>query len=246
MKLLLYLFSISLLVFTSCSKDDDKPDAASFVLVNKKVYTQADTSNEVKTSQFIYNGNKIVSIVDNDGSKTSFTYTGDLITKTERKDENDVFLSSSEYIYENGKLSTFIEKRPFYSNYNKTLYTYTADGVVFCETFYINSKTGVVSDKSEIYKYTFSAGNLIKRERYGRVVSYEYDTKSNPLKNITGIGLLLDKEFEVSINNVVKIVEFYQSPLIFTCTYVYDENNFPTEQKTFTNGSLTAVDKYSY
>ena len=58
--------------------------------------------------------------------------------------------------------------------------------------------------------------------------------------------MLLDKEFEVSVNNVVKIVEFYQSPLIFTCTYVYDENNFPTEQKTFTNGSLTAVDKYSY
>jgi hypothetical protein len=245
MKKLLYLFSASLLVLASCSKDDNTPDPATSTLVKKVIYT--DINKSIYTSETTYNGNKIVSTLGSDGSKIVYTYTGEIITKVEETDGKGALESTTEYTYTNGKLATSLEKEVG-ADYNyKTVYTYNADGTVSFADVMINTKTGTTDDGGTVGKYTYSAGNLVKKvySYYGKEYSstFEYDTKNNPSKNVTGFSLLLDNEDEASVNNVVKRTS---SSSISTNTYKYDANGFPTEQQSFHNGISDGTSQFTY
>lgn len=245
MKKLLYLFSASLLVLASCSKDDDKPNPATSTLVKKVIYTDIDKSTF--TSQTTYNGYKIVSIVGSDGSKTVYTYTGEVISKIEEIDEKGVLESTTEYTYTSGKLATSLEKEVGEDYNYKTVYTHNADGTVSFADVMINVKTGTSDDGGTVGKYTYSGGNLVKKvySYYGTEYSntFEYDTKNNPFKNITGFSLLLDNEDEASVNNLVKRTS---ASSIYTHTYTYDANGFPTEQQSFSNGKSDGTSQFAY
>jgi len=82
MKKLLYLFSAIALTLTSCSSDDDSNNASG-TLLTKIIETYDDGT--VETTDFEYNGNKIVSVSSDLDfrDETIYTYTGDLITKEE-------------------------------------------------------------------------------------------------------------------------------------------------------------------
>jgi hypothetical protein len=246
MKKLLYLFSASLIVLTSCSKDDDNSSDPATSTLPQKIVSVDGTESE--TTTFTYNGNKIVSTVDSDGYKTNFTYTGDVITKTEEIDDKGVVDSTTEYAYTAGKLSS---KTDFETGDNykyRTKYTHNADGTIAYEEFRVNVATGVEQEYGYIGKYTFKDGNLLKEEKsyYGTVntpSTYEYDTKNSILKNVTGYSLLLDNEEEISVNNVVKTTI---GTYIYTNTYIYNENGFPTEQKSFSNGVADGTTTITY
>jgi hypothetical protein len=245
MKKLLYLFSASLLVFASCSKDDNTPDPVTSTLVKKVIYTDLDKS--VFTTETTYNGNKIVSTLDSDGSKEVYTYTGEIITKVEETDGKGVLESTTEYTYNNGKLATSLVKEVG-ADYNyKTVYTYNADGTVSFADVMINTKTGATDDGGTVGKYTYNGGNLVKKvySYYGKEYSstFEYDTKYNPFKNVTGYSLLLDNEDDASVNNVVKRTS---SGTVSTNTYTYDANGFPTGQQNFYNGKLDGTSQFVY
>ncbi len=244
MKNFLCLLSAIALVFVSCSKDDSS-DSASSILVKKVTDIGSDGSSS--TRSYVYNGNKIVSITDEDGSVLKYTYTGDFITKIEEIDKKGDLTVTTDYSYTNGKLTNEIEKTPNGTYYFKTKYTHNADGTVSYDNFRGTNATGVEQEYGATGKYTFKDGNFVKLEvsYYGdeRFYVYEYDTKNYPFKNVTGLNLLLDDE--TTANNVVKETSTSGSGAnirtsITTYSYKYDANNYPTEKvKTYPSGSST-------
>jgi YD repeat-containing protein len=250
MKKLLYLFCASLLVMTSCSSDDNNSsDSASSIVVKKRVVV---SGNETYTDTYTYSGTKIASMVGADGSKTNYTYTGDVITKIEEFDDKGVIDTTTEYTYANGKLASSLEKDSSEDYNYKTVYTYNTDGTVSFADFMMNKTTGaLVDDGGTVGKYTYSAGNLVKKvySYYGfeHTNIFEYDTKNNPLKNITGIGLLLELEDSNSANNTVKETSTNSTISTITATtYTYDANGFPIEENSVYDGKISSTIKYSY
>ena len=74
MKKLLYLFSAVALTLTSCSDEDDSTNASSEILLTRMIETFDDGST--LTTNFLYNGNKLVEWNDSDGARETFVYNG--------------------------------------------------------------------------------------------------------------------------------------------------------------------------
>lgn len=250
MKKYIYLFSASLLLLISCSNEDDKTDPLATILVRKSVFT--DFNGREDTSTFVYNGNKIVSVSSNNGDKSIYTYTGDLITKIVDTN-NDTLVSTSEYTYLSGKLSSFVFKRVGLDFYRKTVYTHNADGSVFFQSTIFNMITGEEDLGLGILmgKYIFSEGNLIKKVSGSSIEKFEYDTKNNPFKNIMGLSLLLDRDEKISKNNVLRVDAEYDSSYggavskFYVYSYTYAENNFPVKD-VWSSAYYTSTREYFY
>ena len=115
MKKLLYLFTTSLLVMTSCSSDDNSSDSVASILPKTVNYSNPYTTHNASSSTVVYNGNKIVSIKDAT-YRTDYTYNGDIIVKTTSYDTEsgkDVKVSEKTYTYSNNKLATSSYAREF-------------------------------------------------------------------------------------------------------------------------------------
>lgn len=251
MKNFLCLLSAVALVFVSCSKDDSS-DSSSSILV-KKITEFENGSPITRTVQ--YNGNKVVSITEEDGSQRKFTYTGNQITKIEEFDVDGLADGAVVYGYTNGLMTSYVEKYDDLYNH-KTKYTHNNDGTVSYEQFKVNIETGIEEKYGQTGTLTFRDGNLIKAERsysnFNSVEIYEYDAKNSPLKNVVGWNLLLDDE--PANNNITK--RTYTSGSgdnihtdISTYEYIYDVNNFPIEKLAkFPNGDSFSTEtvKYEY
>lgn len=252
MKRLICLFSLALIVLTSCSKDDDNSSNPASSILVKKI---TDFENDKPVFRdILYNGNKLVKIADADGSVTKFTYIGDVITKIENFDGKGELDGSIEYSYANGKLANEVEKVTGDTYYYKTKYTHKSDGTIDYEKFRGVIATTAEEKYGDSGKYTYKDGNLVKREVFysSSVKSYvyEYDAKNSPFKNITGFSLLLDNED--SVNNLIKSTQTSSygtnvDTYVTTYTYKYDTNNYPTERvAAFPNGNSTSNETTQY
>ncbi|WP_343705810.1 hypothetical protein [Flavobacterium sp.] len=249
MKKILCLLSAVAFVFASCSKDDSS-DSASSILV-KKITEFENGSPIIRTVQ--YNGNKVVSMTEEDGSQRKFTYIGNQIAKIEEFDVDGLPDGSIVYGYTNGLMTSYVEKYDDLYNH-KTKYTHNNDGTVSYEQFKVNIETGIEEKYGQTGTLTFRDGNLIKAERsssnFTSVEVYEYDAKNSPLKNIVGWNLLLDDE---SANNNITQRTYTSGSGdnihidITTYTYKYDANGYPTERVTkFPNGDSFETETVEY
>jgi len=102
----------------------------------------------------------------------------------------------------------------------------------------------------------FKNKNIIKVEQIENI-DFECDNYSNPIKNILGFNLLLDKipyYFGVGgINNCTKISEIDLLPISITLNtefeYLYNENGYPKSAKikhTGNNIVTTSTIQYFY
>jgi hypothetical protein len=251
MKKILCLFSALALVVSSCSSDD-AADASASVKPSKIAYSYSDPTENYYTD-IKYEGSKLVSEIDNDGYTLKHFYVGDLISKTEQYGIDKTLKSTTEYSYSAGKLASETVKNVGETKFYKTKYTQNGDGTISFAEFYINAATGVEEEGGKIGKYTYKDGNLVKYESsyYGKpntTYTYEYDSKKNPNTNIDGVKLLTGTEESASVNNVVKITgTSATSSYVSTFTYVYNNNNFPTEKKQFNDkGPLTETAQITY
>jgi hypothetical protein len=228
MKKLLYIFSIALLVLTSCSKNENTnatPIAGSSNLI-KKIIKNRGSSVEVE--YFKYNGNKLITISNGTNFIATYTYAGDVITRIEELVDNK-FQQSMDYSYFEGKLATSVLKR----NYGGTIsytYNYNANGTVS----YQESNSGSISSGV----LTLVNGNVVKNEILSPTkitYTYEYDAKNNPYKNILGSILLLNEtEMIYSPNNLT-----VDNRDKFNYSFKYDTNNFPIERRSIdSSGNL--------
>jgi len=264
-KKLFYFLSAFVFVFTSCSNDAEtnKPLEPSQQILPKAIVYQSKINDETQTNTLVYNGNKILNVsrlLDGKVVKTVFTYSGNLITKTEGFIDN-VLISTTNYTYDKNKLKEAIlilanvsSKNGFYM---KRFYTHNSDGTISYVIFR-DYAPNIAEDGEKIM--TFKDGNLVKTTTkylgepsyYNYVYEYKYDSKNNPLKNIVGLDLILfdggvynghdmsNGDFGINdfgLNNVIEKTTIVSSKAgsetyVEKLSYTYDETGFPLTKKT--------------
>lgn len=272
---LFYFLSASLLVLTSCANDDRSEAIEPVQVVSPKVITyqtENRESNDVKT--LLYNGNKIVSascFAYGHLMKTVFTYTGNLITKTEGFTD-DRLISTTLYTYDKGKLKEenyFIPTEELENKfYYKKIYTHNNDNTISYR-IYRNQDPVKPEDGTQIL--TFKNGNLVKKTTqysepnnyYKYVYEYKYDDKNNPLKNILGLDLILfeggifsghdmtNGDFGINdfgVNNILEKIttvsdESSVNTYVEKLTYDYNEKGYPIKKM---SNEFTDIVFYSY
>jgi hypothetical protein len=203
MKKLLYLFSATLLVLTSCSKDDETADVASETLLPKKIIetTVENGSSGSYTYTLTYDGNKLKDMSVTDGSRTVYTYTGDVITKVELF-YSSVLQSTDVYAYEGGKLISKITTPAFNAtSQQKLTFVYNSNGTVNVNESEIINKTEIKYDTTTLY--AFLNGNIASSEYINgerEKITSTYDDKKSPFYNVTGLKLLLDLDNELGFD----------------------------------------------
>lgn len=249
----LLLSSIALFALNSCTKEDSKTDNPG--VEDTSILLKKITAGSSFTNTFTYNGNKIIKEENSDGT-TSYTYTGDLITKIDVSytDEGRI----TEYEYADGRLkkATIQEKNTSNGAFTTTMsqdYTYNPDGTILITNNDLRSTTPSVSGTRKI---TLAPnGNIAKEESFqadgttlNSKIEYEYDDKNSPLKNVTGIGELLDSEISAK-NNITKrtntsITTSATYVTITTNVYTYNDKGYPTKVAgTVTFNDVTDPDK---
>lgn len=229
------VLSVFLLTLYSCSTDQDDR----IKLVKKIVATSADGS--AATTLFTYNGDEIRSI-DGVFQHTDFTYTDGLISKTATLDKTNQFLETIEYTYVAGELARATSSDNYAIHYIRN-----ADATVSYEKIALNSGNQEVKIYHGILY--FQNENFIRDERImddsapGVVskytISFDYDSKHNPLYNILGYKKLLGYNEAISSNNrlittvmtsVSKNDQTISSAKFYKAAFTYDLENYPTQQ----------------
>lgn len=224
MRKITYLLFASLIIFTSCSSDDNSTQNAETRLPKKQTIYGLNGSVPI---DFVFDGNKIVTSTHSGYYVIKYTYTGDLITKKEAPD------FTYEYSYDNGKLTTYLRKLPGLDYYDRYSYTYESNDVVSFVVTRVTISTGAEEVISPKNIYTLKDGNIIKYETKSFTTTYKYDNKNSPKRNILGFNKIFEDQPQVSssVNNVTSYTTTLPDNSSYTneITYTYDDHNFPTE-----------------
>ncbi|MFV5695970.1 hypothetical protein ACM55G_11095 [Flavobacterium sp. LB3P122] len=244
------ILSVFLLTIYSCSNDKDE----SIKLLKKIVATSADGTSS--TTLFTYNGNEIVS-TDGDEKHVDFSYTDGLISKIATVDKKNQLLETIEYKYVAGKLVHAKSTNNYTINY-----IHNSDDSVSYEKLAINSGNQEVKIYHGILY--FQNENFIKDERIlgdtagvtsSYSISFDYDSKHNPLYNVLGYKKLLDYNEAISLNNspisiviisTAKDDQIISSAKFYKSSFTYDVENYPTEKISENAISTTGYLKTQY
>ena len=267
MKKINLILGILILVLSSCSSDNGEnvtPVTPSTTLV-KKIIQLDQNGKEMSTTDFVYNGNKIVSevtakkdfsIFGNIGFmyqyKTEYTYSGSLITSIKVKNinaNNDKLVLKTDYLYNSSEELISSTREQYFDTFKgllRLVYNKLDANTVSCKMYSSDSRD---NKETQIWegKFSFDTNkNLVRSESldanflYG---SFEYDTKSNPKKDILGLNKIIFQEFAPNynastlryhlnrFNNILKSNISVHFPTYNQ--YTYNVNGYPSEVKEF-------------
>ncbi|MFV8466875.1 hypothetical protein [Flavobacterium sp. LB1P62] len=252
-------FALGSIVFTtlllSCSSDNagnDTPVVPASVLVKKIIELDKD-GKEMSTTDFVYNGNKIVSeviakkdlsVVGNIGFlysyKTEYTYTGNLITSIKVKNivaNQDRLVLKTDFFYDSNEDLISSTREQYFDMFKgilRVVYTKINTNTVNCKMYSSDSRDNIETLIWE-GKFSFDTNkNLVKSESLDASLlfgSFEYDTKSNPKKSILGLD---------------KIVFHEIPPLYNVSTLRYHLNRFNNILKSNISGYFPRYNQFSY
>jgi hypothetical protein len=274
MKKLIFLFGLTILTLTSCSKKDDATTTpttggtggtggTTSTKLPKSISDEAQPSNgNAKNTYYTYDGTK-TSLVTTGTSKTEYVYVNDVLSVTKNFSE-EVYNSYTKYTFENNDLKstlqysvspTGIEKKVL-----RTLYTYNTDGTVLTETYTFDTD-GVETKSKTSSVSTYSNNNLSKEvvttkfddANYTIETTINtYDTKPNYFINVTGSP----KNIRKSSNNLLtsetstKKIENNNNIVVPTTAkenkYVYNASDYVTEVKQYSGGVFNNLRKVNY
>ena len=267
MKKLITSLFIAVIAITSCSKNDETPvDPNTTMVILPKRTVTTSSSGTVGEVLLSYNGNKLATITT-PSAKTFYTYSNDLIVKTESFD-GTVLKNDAVYSYENDKVKTVIYREISTSTTftNKYVYTYISGTSIKEERYKINAD-GSETKLTDVKMLTYLNGNLIKTveekssTQFNGTIDipttnkytndYEYDNKNYVLKNCVGFNKIENR----SVNNFTKRVQlsegtYNNAPNPSTIStdiyeYKYNSDNFPTERKRITSSGIS-TEQYFY
>lgn len=254
MKKTTLILSVLILVLSSCSSDSSKSDTPTMppsVLV-KKIIELDKNGKEMSTTDFVYNGNKIVSeviakkdlsVVGNIGFlynfKTEYTYTGNLITSIKVKNSiaQDKLVLKTDFLYDSNEDLISSTREQYFDTFKgilKLVYNKLDANTVTCKMYSSDSRDNV---ETQIWegKFSFDANkNLIKSEFLDASFlfgSFEYDTKSNPKKGILGLNKIMFQEIP---------------PLYNASATRYHLHKFNNVLKSNISGSFPKFNQYTY
>jgi hypothetical protein len=240
MKKIIFLISL-IFVLYSCSTEDSSEDSNNNEVVLLKKLEQ---SNDLDIEYYKYNGTKLnyVSIGDESGQiwRLQFTYSGDLITKTEWFENNQPTGEKDVNTYSNNKLSEVRIYSPGAILEYIENYTYNSDGTVDIITEGFNGNSG-----GFVKIFIDSNNNTIKKDYLGGYVKlFEFDNKNNPYKNITGLNKIFSLGGRsVGNNNITKEIMPYGNKLF---NYQYNSQNYPISCELLETGQSPVVYTFYY
>ncbi len=236
MKKLVLACSAFLLILSACSSSSDSSSSSTDddVLVSKTIETYANDGSTI-TTDYTYSGKKIVQETDDDGAYQKYTYTGNLITKIEYFDFDDVLEQREIFSYNSSsQLVSYVRLDIFDDGGNRDAFVYNANGTVSCTSYYGDlDSQDELQGTSIIY---FENNEVSKVEEFSDLGTltgtrlYTYDTKKNPFKNVIGLDKIQFVENEaLGINHNIISDNYTNFGMLTTynTTYTYNENNFP-------------------
>lgn len=251
MKKIFTLGALALFLMTSCSSDDssdpvDNGNETGTVLLKKSIET--DTDGYEYTNYFNYNGNQLTSVTDSEGGEMNFYYENNLLVKIEYFEDGTITQRDLFTYDANNKLATSVILDLDEDWANKMLYTHNSDGTVSIEDY-----TGDLTEQTNLYGngvVTYSNNNIVNytlTSTGGNSVSsvYTFDSKNNPLKNMSAFDIFNLAYQEGGHNNTLSYTnEAYGESE--TTVYTYNSDNYPvTSTETDGNGDVT-VTQYFY
>lgn len=245
-KILFYCLIVSLLILNSCTNEELEGND---LVLPKTLKVTYPGSSENDIINFVYDGNKIVSVI-NKSERINYSYEDDKIVKIVNYSlERGQEIKSSEisFTYKNGSLNTAVKIEN--GNKSKCIYIYKEGGIIEKENYYFDNQTGKESKNTKNQILTVINGNLLKsvfnwesRPEITTTSHYDYDSNNNAFKNVLGFNLLLDQanfdyEPELNIscaNNLEKHIEsaIHGSDISFepyanTMQYQYNAKGYP-------------------
>lgn len=269
MKKLVFLFAATVLSLTSCTKDDDNESTnvitdndSNSTRLPKSEITREEPDDQLSLRTYTFDGTKISSISTSSKNKTVYSYTSDILSKTEEK-VNDITISYTDYVYEKGdiKSTTTYSIAADKSVTKESSTSYTYDEANKTQTVVITTyPQGVPKVSNTTTVNTYDDNNLIKsvatetidnKNDIVTIIDYLYDAKSRWTKNITGQPATIAKtknnvttintKVVVRTNNIIGTPEITQE----TFNYTYDES-FPTDIKNYKAGKLSTTKNVYY
>lgn len=245
MKKILCLFSaFTLVLISSCSSDDSSSESNDDLVLLKKTITTDSDGNKV-TTNYKFNGNKIVSTIDDSGElELYYTYTGDLITKLEYKfpdgslDQINLFTYNSE-----GKLATAVRIDPEMEWGNKEVFTYNEDGSVSVIEYIGDDETQTQENATRTIK--FLAGEVSEiTSTNSPNHKYVYDTKNNPLKNVLGFDKIafIDAEADGVLHNTIS--DTSEGEVLYNYVFTYNSNGYPVKSDEIDDGETSSTEYF--
>lgn len=238
-KLILTILASTLIL--SCSNNSDSIDSTSS---GPLIRTQTSIGGG-GTTTYNYNGYKLSNIAYPSSETVNYTYNGDLIIKEENNGGR--VNSVSNFNYSNNLLSSLTgnESTSTISKSWNATYSYNSNGSITVMNTKTNNQLGQTPTtiNSKHIRY-YSQGNCIKDEEYSisngiatliGYVTYSYDTKNSPYKNITGLNALYKPQGLSFINNLISEVDYNASGFItstYQITYQYNSENYPISSST--------------
>ncbi|GAA3729556.1 MULTISPECIES: hypothetical protein [Flavobacterium] len=245
MKKILCLFGALALVLTSCSSDDSSSDSSDGVLLKKTVIK--NTEGDTYTINYKYDGNKIVSAIDDTGdSNMYYTYTGNLITKIEFKYPDGTIDQVNTYSYNaDGKLTTFLRVEPNMDWGHKEVYTYNTDGTITVKSYSGDSESQTSEGSTSTIKFVNGEVSEIISESSSESHKYTYDNKNNPMKNILGMDKIAFVDGEGSGVKFNILTDTSDGDLWTNSTFTYNESGYPVKEVDAGSDSL-GTSEYFY
>lgn len=245
MKKFLLLFCAMTLALTSCSSDDSNDDSSDSVLLKKIVLTG---SGGKTTVNYTYDGNKLVSIIDNfKVINMHYTYTGDLITKIEFKFPDGSIEQTNTFSYgTDGKLVTFVKVESDGDELwgYKEVYTYNANGTVSVKGYSGDEKTQTIASGTSVI--TFVNGDVSEiTSTNSPNHKYTYDSKNNAAKNILGLDKIafVDGEGTDVFHN--ELSDTSDEEIWSTYSFTYNSDGYP-EKSTSNEEGESFTSEYFY
>jgi hypothetical protein len=241
MKKIFCLFAFSTLFLSSCSTDSSSNPTPTEPLVKSMVIDIANPADDDFNLLFTYSGNKLLNVKDYGVVVDEYIYTGEKLTRINFPQDDTYILIE----YTGDQVSKFTEYDPDFDSATKTLVTYS--GNTFTRTVYDGDMT---TQTTLIFTEvcTVQNGNVTQSSRtaFGSTstVTYTYDTKNNPFKNITSFTTfqVLDLDIEGNANNDTAI-NYPGNP--YTISLTYNAEDYPLTELSY-DGSAVLKESVSY
>lgn len=241
MKKAIYLLSISFLLLEACSSSDrNSSNSNGTILLKKSIDTNPDG---VFTTNFTYNGNKLLKATMVNFRYSNFIYSGDLISSVENYDVNNNLISKLLFNYNsNNQISNFIELNYSTNVGHRIVYQYNSDGTVLSNQYTGNLNTqNTLSYTCKIY---FSNGEVSSEVfSYGstKTINFTYDNKNHPNKNVLGADKLFyavyGPFYAENQHNIIQSIQFENGNQTFLEQYQiqYNSDDYPISKIKTTN-----------
>ncbi|WP_303319165.1 hypothetical protein Q4Q34_16420 [Flavivirga abyssicola] len=225
----LLIFGLCISLFACSSESTDTPDEPTndSTLLKKTIETYDD---EVITTNYTYDGNKLISVISDDGYKFEYIYENGILVRVNSYVDGELDGYTTISYNQNEKIANYI-LHIINDITEKYVFTFNSDNTV-TESRYIgdlNSQTNFQNTTT----YSYTGENITNLTNTGYELSYQYDNKNGIYKNIHAIEVLnlLSIDFGAlngNTNNPTSIIDNNNGNIASeTFGYTYNESDYP-------------------